>query len=148
MSIDYILQKIQNPGVSSQDLTQYLLYYFNQLAGRSGFSTEQDLATVQKIVRTIVQHPSWNYEQSSSQITLGFYPDLNKKFSQEQQRKHALAFEVFLDAIDETQRQRFVQEYLEVLHNVGAGNIPCVMAVLLQREIDDTQTRPTSLRKI
>lgn len=148
MSIDYILQKIQHPDVSSQDLTQYLLYYFNQLAGRSGFSTEQDLATVQRIFRTIVQHPSWNYEQSSSQITLGFYPDFNKTFGQEQQRKHTLAFEVFLDAIDENQRQQFVQEYLDVLHKVGAGNIPCIISVLLNREIDNTQTRPTFQRKI
>lgn len=147
MSIDYILQKIQSPDVSSRDLTQHLLYYFNQLSGRSGFLMEQDLATVQKIVRTIVQHPSWNYEQSSSQITLGFYPDLNKTFSEEQQGKHALAFEMFLDAIDETQRQQFVQDHLDVLHKVGAGNIPCVMVMLLNREIG-TQTRPTFLRKI
>jgi len=149
MSIDYVLQKIQSPDTSSRDLTSHLLYYFNQLAGRSGFSLQdENIPTVQRIIKTIVQHPSWNYEQSSSQITIGFYPDLHKTFSKEQQQKHALAFEIFLDAIGETLCQRFVYEHLDVLQKIGAGNLPCVMKSVLNQEIGQADIRTSPLRKI
>lgn len=149
MSIDYILQKIQSPDTSSRDLTSHLLYYFNQLAGRSGFSLYDDnISTVQHMVRTIVQHPAWNYEQSSSQITIGFYPDLHKTFSKEQRQKHALAFETFLDAIGETLCQRFVDEYLDVLQQIGVSHLPCVMKAVLTQEIGPAHIRPALLRKI
>lgn len=149
MSIDYVLQKIQSPDISSRDLTSHLLYYFNQLSGRSGFSLhDENISTVQHMVRTIVHHPLWNYEQSSSQITIGFYPDLHKTFSKEQQKKHALAFETFLDAIGETLCQRFVQEYLDVLQKTGAGHLPCVMKAMLTQEIGQAQSRISPLRKI
>lgn len=150
MSIDYILQKVQDPEVSSRDLTSHFLYYFRQLSGQSGFPIEEKyLLTIQQIIKTIIEHPSWNYEHSVAQLTAGFDGFTPKNpFSKAQKEKHALAFGVFLDAIDETQRQRFLFDHLDMLRRVGASSIPCVMAATLTQEIGVVQTINALRRKI
>lgn len=150
MSIDYILPKVQDPEMSSRDLSLHFLYYFRQLSGQSGFPVdERNLPNIIQIVGKMVQHPSWNYDHSVVQLTAGFYGSTSKKpFSKAQQQKHALAFGVFLDAIDETQRERFLFDHLDMLRQVGASSIPCVMAATLTQEIGVVQTTNALRRKI
>lgn len=151
MSIDYILKKVQDPEASSRDLTSHILYYFRQLSGQSGFPIdERNLPSIIQIVGAIVQHPSWKYDYSVGHLTSGFYNSGLEHlfFSTAQQQKHAIAFEIFLDAVTTSQRQQFVQDHLQLLQKLGAAHIPCVMAIILTEEIGDEQPAIAVRRKI
>lgn len=111
---------------------------------------ERNLPNITQIVGKIVQHPSWNYDYSVGHLTSVFYnSDFEHLFfSKAQQQKHAIAFEIFLDAITASQRQQFLQDHLRLLQKLGAAHIPCVMATTLTQEIGDEHTVTAVRRKI